>query len=147
MTAAEIAEALGGAHRCGAWWRCLCPVHDSKSATLALRDGERKLIVKCFRGCDPRDVLAELCRRGLLGGRGRYRSTPGTPVRAHIRNGDARRIAGARRIWDAAQVARQSPVEHYLRSRGIQCSRSITCAGDPPVATPAGAACPRCWHG
>ena len=44
MTAAEIAAALGGAHRSGAWWRCRCPVHGSRGATLALRDGDWRLI-------------------------------------------------------------------------------------------------------
>ena len=33
MTAGEIAAA-------GAWWRCRCPVHGSRGATLALRDGD-----------------------------------------------------------------------------------------------------------
>jgi hypothetical protein len=38
--ASEIAKALGGAHRSGEWWRCRCPVHSSRGATLGLRDGE-----------------------------------------------------------------------------------------------------------
>ena len=60
MIAAKIAAALGGAHRSGAWWRCRCPAHGSIGATLALRDGERRLLLKCFGGCHPRDVLDEL---------------------------------------------------------------------------------------
>ena len=50
MNAAEIAVALGAAHRSGQWWRCLCPVHGSRtgrSATLALRDGDRGLLIRC----------------------------------------------------------------------------------------------------
>ena len=46
MTAAEIAAALGGARRAGQWWRCVCPVHGSRtgrSLTLALRDNARCL--------------------------------------------------------------------------------------------------------
>ena len=69
MSAAEIAAALGAAHRSGVWWRCRCPVHDSRGATLALRDDNGALIVKCWAGCDGRDVLIELRRRGLTGGR------------------------------------------------------------------------------
>lgn len=45
MTAAEIAAALGAAHRSQAWWRCRCPAHGSRGATLALRDGVHGLIV------------------------------------------------------------------------------------------------------
>ena len=68
MNAAEIAAALGAPCRAGPWWRCRCPVHGSLGATLALRDGERGLIVKCFAGCDARDVLAELRRCHMLAG-------------------------------------------------------------------------------
>jgi hypothetical protein len=122
MTAAEIATALGAAHRSGQWWRCLCPVHGSRtgrSATLALRDGERGLIVKCWAGCDPRDVLAELRQRGLL--QNYHHDANPTPVTVggDDRADTAQRIAVARRIWDAASDARGSPVAHYLASRGI----------------------------
>jgi hypothetical protein len=68
MTAAEwIAHALGGASRSGGWLRCRCPVHASGSSSLAPRDGERALITYCHGGCDRRDILAELRRRGQLG--------------------------------------------------------------------------------
>src|SRR5207248_1459559 len=67
MIAADIATALGGAHRCGAWWRCHCPVHNSRGTTLALRDGEDGLIVKCHAGCRREDILAALRQLGLMG--------------------------------------------------------------------------------
>jgi len=57
MSAAEIAKALHG-YRAGQWWRCRCPAHQGRSASLALRDGNSRLLVKCWAGCDPRDVLA-----------------------------------------------------------------------------------------
>jgi hypothetical protein len=52
VAAAEIVAALGGAPRSTGWWRSPCPVHGSRGATLALRDGKRGLIVKCWAGCD-----------------------------------------------------------------------------------------------
>ena len=65
--ALEIAKAHGGAHRSGAWWRCRCPVHGSRRATLALRGGDRGgLAIKCFGGCSSREVYAPLRRLGLL---------------------------------------------------------------------------------
>jgi len=67
MSAAEqIARALSGAYRSGTWWRSRCPVHGSRGGTLALRDGDRGLVVHCHAGCDRQDILAELRRRGLL---------------------------------------------------------------------------------
>ena len=126
MTVAEIAAALGRACRSGKWWRCRCPVHGSRGATLALRDGEWGLIVKCFADCDRGDILAELRRRGLVvgprdGGGDGLRPDP----EAIRRQREAevterrRRIEGARRHWEAAQDARGSPVVRYLDGRGI----------------------------
>ncbi len=138
MTASAIAATLGGAHRSGAWWRCVCPSHGSRtgrSATLALRDGECGLIAVCHAGCAPRDVFAELRRRGLLDGRvDGTRSAP--PAPQPRRNDDASRIAAARRIWDAARDATGSPVECYLAGRAITM---------PPPSSLRWA--PRCWHG
>jgi len=120
MTAAEIAVALGAAIRSGAWWRARCPVHHSRGSTLALRDGDRRLVVKCFAGCDPRDILAELRRRGLIGdsAHDRHRPSPVTTL-PDEREGAARRIAMAQRIWDAAQDARGTPVVYYCAGRRI----------------------------
>jgi putative DNA primase/helicase len=134
-TMGEIARALGGALRSGEWWRCRCPVHDSGGATLGLRDGERGLIVKCFAGCDPRDVLAELRLRQLIEGSGapQHRAQP-TPSNART-DDDAHRIATARRLWEAARDARGSPVVRYLAGRGITM---------PPLSSLRWA--PRCWH-
>jgi hypothetical protein len=73
VTAAEIAAALGGARRSGGWWRCCCPVHQSRGATLALRDGVRGVIVKCFAGCDPRDELAALSPASSQHGLARFK--------------------------------------------------------------------------
>jgi hypothetical protein len=97
VTAVEIARASGGAHRCGQWWRCRCPVHGSQGATLALRDGDRGLIVKCWAGCDARDVLAELRRRGMISGDVATVRLP-NPIDHSDREDDARKIAAARRI-------------------------------------------------
>ena len=101
MTAAEIATALGRAQRSGRWWRCLCPVHGSRtghSATLALRDGDRGLVVKCWAGCDARDVLAELRRLGLLPGCRDGGWPAPAATRGNDRADDARRIALAQRV-------------------------------------------------
>jgi phage/plasmid primase-like uncharacterized protein len=133
VTAAEIATALGGAHREGRDWRAHCPLHRGRSLTL--RDGRERLLVRCWAGCATREVLAELRRMGLLAGRsGGVRSAPVT-VRAARRADTARRSALARRIWDAARDARGSPVVRYLASRGITI---------PPP--PALRYAPRCRH-
>ncbi len=131
MTAAErIAKVLSGAYRSGRWWRSRCPVHGSRGGTLALRDGDRGLVVHCHAGCDRREILAELRRRGLLGGR----AAPGPEARRD--QSDARRAVGDRRDVDEADRRRRIAealdiwnesypdtltglVGRYLWSRGI----------------------------
>lgn len=140
MSAAEIAAALGGAHRSGRWWRAVCPIHGSRtghSATLALTDGNRDLIVKCHANCSRADILAELRRRGLVcadNSRGLVRSSSAAR-RPDDRADITRRIEAARRIWNAAQQPRGTPIEHYLAGRDITTP--------PPLSL---RWAPRCWH-
>jgi putative DNA primase/helicase len=134
-TAAEIAHALGGARRSGRWWRCRCPVHSSRGPTLALRDGACGLIMYCHAGCCRGDLIAELRRRGLIGGI----SDQAEPAPA-IANADypadvAGRRALARRIWDEASNASGTPVGNYLAGRNIA------------LVPPSLRWSPRCWNG
>ena len=73
MRAEQIANELGGARRNGnGWWSTRCCCREDKNPSLSLRDGDNgTLIVKCHKGCDPRDIKAELRRRGLLDDRQR----------------------------------------------------------------------------
>lgn len=146
MTAAEIAARLGGAYRSGRWWRCLCPSHGSRtgrSATLALRDGERGLIAVCHAGCDRADVIAALRGQHLLGGDGDCRRPDAVMVRRGDDSGDgARRTVLARRAWDAAQDARGSPVARYLAGRGITIAPPPSLRWAPSLRRPDGTSGP-----
>ena len=68
MAAAEMATALGGAKKAGKGWLAFCPCHaNSRTPALSLADSDDGiLLVHCFTGCDARDILRELRRRGLL---------------------------------------------------------------------------------
>jgi len=61
--------ALGGS-RNGNGWLCRCPVaghgrgRGDQNPSLSA-DGNRQLLVHCFAGCDPKDVLAVLSKRSL----------------------------------------------------------------------------------
>lgn len=127
MTAAEIARALGGARRCGRWWRCVCPVHGSRtgrSLTLALRDHPRGLALHCHAGCNRAEILAELQRRGLIEDHGEARPIPDPEVGARRRQAEIanrqRGIAEGLDIWNESYPAEAtSQVPKYLASRGI----------------------------
>ncbi len=131
MIARDVAHALGDAIREGEGWRCRCPLHGGRS--LVIRDGASGcLLVTCWGGCDRRDVLAELRRLGFLGGAAEHRPLAVSPQR---QNDDVHRIAWAQDIWESTQDASRSPVEPYLKSRGIYLPmpRSLRWAS-------------RCWH-
>ena len=58
--AASIAAALGGS-KAGRGFICLCPSHADRSPSLSIRDGDDgRLLVHCFSGCDPLDILAAI---------------------------------------------------------------------------------------
>jgi putative DNA primase/helicase len=139
VNAADIARSLGGAHLCGQWWRCRCPVHKSRSPTLALRDGDRALLVKCFAGCTAEDILAELRRLGITDDRSRDHAASVPTVMA---GEDAGRIDMARRTWDAARDARRSPVVRYLAGRGITLPPPAALRWAPLCAHPTGVCLP-----
>jgi hypothetical protein len=124
MIAREVAMALPNARRAGQDWRCQCPLHGGHSLTLADgRDG--KLLVKCFGGCDWRDIFAELRSRGLIDGgpdinperEAKLRRRREAETKAKIeklRRGNSR----ARDLYRRGKPAARTLVEVYLRSRG-----------------------------
>jgi hypothetical protein len=127
MTAAEIAVALGG-YRGASWQRCRCPVHQSNSLTLALRDSPFGLQLKCWAGCARDDVLSELRRLGLLynpdSDDGDVRPKPDPAEVAHQREAATRhrqrRIAEALDFWKHETAPPYGTVvERYWLARGL----------------------------
>src|SRR5215469_15232402 len=113
-SAAQIAATLGNAKRRGLDWRCQCPAHGGCSLTLRnAPDG--RLLIKCWAGCDTRQVLAELRRLHLLDRAG---NGPSAGDRAERRRDQERWIEIASRIWKVARDASTSPVTRYLAGRG-----------------------------
>jgi hypothetical protein len=65
VTAAELTRLLGGQWRGrghGSYGVARCPAHDDGNPSLSIRDGngERGPILKCFAGCDWRNIRDEL---------------------------------------------------------------------------------------
>lgn len=123
MTAEAIAKALGG-RKAGAAWMARCPAHDDRAPSLSIaaaRDG--KVLVRCHAGCDQRDVIAALRARGVWDADERrpirFARKPDLPLPAEP-DGDAiKRTEAALAIWRGARSAGETPVETYLRSRGL----------------------------
>lgn len=122
-SAERIARALGG-RRLGNGFLCRCPVpghgkgNGDRNPSLSIKDGKRATLYKCFAGCDLRDILDTLKRRGLNddADRGQPSPAPFAPPTVHEPD------PAALKIWGAAAPASRSVVEAYLRSRGIMAA-------------------------
>ena len=91
------------------------------SLSLATDDTGR-LLVKCFAGCDAREVLAAIRSRGLIGDvpeRTASAVLTGKVTRPPEFKKDNTRTKAARRIWRGARPAKGTIAETYLRSRAI----------------------------
>lgn len=44
----------------GSYAMCRCPAHDDRSPSLSIRQGTSGLLVHCFAGCNPRDIMRAL---------------------------------------------------------------------------------------
>ena len=102
---------LGKAKRNGTGWQCRCPVEDHKKSPrpLSIRDGDlADIVVNCFAGCSPIDVLRALRERRLLGDQRREYRPP--QPRQPIVNSDK-----ARCLFDKARPIKGTPAECYLR--------------------------------
>lgn len=65
MTAASIAEALGGKRSGRDSYMVRCPAHEDRNPSLSIAGQDGKLLVKCFAGCSQRAVVDALRARGL----------------------------------------------------------------------------------
>lgn len=87
-------------------WYARCPAHADKSPSLSIRDTGEKVLLHCFTGCDPEDVLTAV---GL------------TWKDLYIDRWDAARNApspGARK-YARRTLAAMDPIEHERRILAI----------------------------
>ncbi|HMF28049.1 MAG TPA: toprim domain-containing protein, partial [Candidatus Cybelea sp.] len=115
---------------------CPVPSHGKgrgdRNPSLRLTDGQTQLLVRCYSGCDARDVLDVLRRRGLLNFQNGARlECNHRPVAAQNGGGRKREDDGrarkqwAREIWHAARDPRGTLVEYYLRSRRLKLDDNL----------------------
>ena len=117
MRAADIAALLAGrpVKPQGGNYVVCCPAHHDKNPSLSLRDSnDGKLLVHCFTGCDPLDVLDAICSH--VGGE-IDQARPSVSRHAHHGDDHRHRIELARRIWNAAVDPRGTLGEGYLNGR------------------------------
>lgn len=109
----RLAKALGGRSD-GMSAMCLCPAHDDRRPSLSIRIGHKRLLFKCFAGCDTRDVLRAIRMLGL--GQANWRQKPATPLRKHVFDGRQ----AALKLWrEAKPIAGGTPMR-YLEARALE---------------------------
>ena len=122
MKAETIAKALGG-RKVGSSWMARCPAHDDRDPSLSIQNtDDGKLLVRCHAGCGQVRVIAALRSRGLWEDNGRSQGCLTGQQQRHANNQpdrDDNKRAKAMSIWQSATAACSTPVETYLRSRGL----------------------------
>ena len=123
MNAEALTKALGGRWH-GSYGTARCPAHEDRTPSFSVRDGGgNTLLTYCHAGCSPEAVWASFQDRGLVEraeDRPRKRSpqrrrrSPCKPISESSPNQNH-----ALEIWRAARSALGTPIEAYLRHRGI----------------------------
>ncbi len=135
-----IATALGKPKQYRDGYMCCCPVHEDHEPSLAIWTSESYPFgLKCYANCNPKDILEAIKTRGLLPSHQpdyhSYRShtrrlgdvmpsiVQACAPAAHDQVADQaiKRAALAEKLWHKAISPIGTPVEIYLRSRGICC--------------------------
>jgi Toprim domain len=89
----------------GAYAMCRCPAHDDRTPSLSIRQGISGVLVHCFAGCNPRDIMHALRKTD------RVQGIEPRPARSL----DSRRQA--QRLWDNAIGVHGTLGERYLIGR------------------------------
>lgn len=103
----DLVHALGGTWN-GRTAMCRCPAHSDREPSLSLRQGDHGILVHCFAGCAPDDVLRELARVRVIP------NAPPPPSAGPARRGNIDRL------WNEAQDVRGTLAERYLKHRNFE---------------------------
>ena len=100
----DLVAALRGTWH-GPYAMCRCPVHEDRRPSLSIRQGTTGVLVHCFAGCNPRDILRALRGVNRVHG-GEFRPARSTTT--------ARQ---AQRLWGEALSVPGTLAERYLANR------------------------------
>jgi putative DNA primase/helicase len=134
MNAQQIGLSLKGRRNGNGWLvRCPCPNHGKgrgdRSPSLSVTDGDDRLLLRCFAGCEFVDILDELKHRGLVESKQSNSRQVSRPVPSEPEP-DATALA----IWRATVEPHNTFVQEYLERRGIPLlPQFICCQTNPPA--------------
>ena len=121
-----------------------CPAHDDRTPSLSIREGhDGKLLVHCHAGCEQMRVIEVLRTRRLWPDRTyqdsglAFRKQAFATSKKAARD-DIERAKVALHFWRGTMPAPDTPVEMYLRTRGIRISIPVNLRFHPALKHPAG---------
>ena len=106
-----LVERLGG-HWSADGGLCRCPAHDDRTPSLSVRPGRTRLLLHCFAGCSPEEILRALERGRLI-----EHNPP--HVAAGAMRDEHRLSHVALRIWNESRPLQGTAAERYLARRAI----------------------------
>jgi hypothetical protein len=143
----EVLGRLNVAGRNGEKAMCFCPTHDDRdNPSLSLKAENGRLLLHCFAGCRPEDVLSEIgleLRDLFAEGGGGASISPNTPARLHAQdenpyvnaqNGRASGVARSEYGCTLEGYSKEKKLpEDFLRGLGL---RDVTYMEKPAVRIP-----------
>jgi putative DNA primase/helicase len=138
--AAVVAKALGG-RKVGNGWMARCPAHDDHDPSLSIRDGKKKVLVRCHAGCARAMVIAALRKRGLWEQRDHClfnRAAPLDVTNESLDRDDQKRTERALAKWRSATADSGTLMDTYLCSRGLHIPPPPTLRFHPGLKHPSG---------
>jgi len=117
--AEQVSRALNG-RKAGAGYICFCPSHENtRTPALSVSNGaDGRLLVKCHRGCDGREVIAALQARGIISGGGERAAPPDPAEAARRRQKEhqklAQRLAFSNKVFSQGRTCEGTRAEKYL---------------------------------
>jgi hypothetical protein len=143
----DVLDSLNVASRNEQKAMCFCPAHDDRTnPSLSLKAENGRLLLHCFAGCRPEDILSEIGLQMkdlfLEGGGGAF-IPPNTPARLHAQsekphsNGQNERASDDARPKHGCTLKEYSEMkklpEGFLRGLGL---RDVTYLDKPAVRIP-----------
>lgn len=88
MKTVDILPKLSKVKKTANGWLALCPAHQDKTQSLSVSSADRKVLLKCFAGCDTQTIVSALG----LEMKDLFETSNGFHQQSESRNGQARRI-------------------------------------------------------
>jgi hypothetical protein len=119
----NVLDRLNVASRNGEKAMCFCPTHDDRnSPSLSVKAENGKLLLHCFAGCQPEDIISEIglkMNHLFVGGRGRLSIPPNTPARLHAKDGNPHTDGHNRRASGDARSEHGCTLEEYADAKAL----------------------------